>query len=134
MAKAYERPFHPIELEDSELKKFALRPMMEQLRREESLAESGRASLTLVHGPGLTTVLTVARKGTTFEEHEAGGPTLFFVLTGQLYVAPVNQRGVLLAEGDAFALGPDLRHVLEVRSECAFLTVIGEQPSPDVGT
>jgi quercetin dioxygenase-like cupin family protein len=132
MTTAYERPFHPIDLENSELRKFALRAMVAQLETEESLHESGRASLTLVHGPGLTVVLTAARTRTTFEEHQAAGPTLFIVLTGSLAVMPAGQPALALTEGDAFALGPDVRHTLEARSNCAFLTIIGEQSSSDV--
>ena len=127
MSPAYDRPFQPIELEDSERRKFAVRPILAQLRGEKSLAESGRASLTLVHGPGLTAVLTVARAGALFEEHQAAGPTLFLVVSGELSVAPLGGAAVLLAEDDMFALGPDVRHVVEARSECAFFTIIGEQ-------
>ena len=127
MSKAYGRPFQPVELEDSERKKFSIRPMLDQLRREKTLAESGRASLTLVHGPGLTAVLTVARAGTVFDEHQAAGPTLFLVVSGELSVSPVGAAAVRLAEEDAFALGPDVRHVVEALHECAFFTIIGEQ-------
>src|SRR5262245_45944973 len=88
MTSAYGRPFHPLELDDSEVRKFPIRAMLEQLRREDAFAHSGRASLTLVHGPGLTVVLTAARAGAVFEEHEAGGPTVFVVLSGGLSVAP----------------------------------------------
>src|SRR5262245_6677872 len=122
MTSAYDRPFFPIELENSELRKFSLRAMVTQLERELSRNDSGRASLTLVHGPGLTAVLTVARAGTTFEEHQAAGPTLFVVLSGALSVLPVEQQRMALAEGDAFALGPDVRHTLEASSDCSFLT------------
>ena len=83
--------------------------------------ESGRASLTLVHGPGLTVVLTVARPGTVFEPHQAAGPTLLLPLDGQLSIVPLTGGSpVVLAERDAFALGPDVRHVLEVRTDEPF--------------
>lgn len=132
MTTAYGRPFLPVDLDSGELKKFAIRPMLEQLRREDSLSESGRASLTLVHGPGLTGVLTVAQAGTVFEEHEAGGPTLLLILGGTLSVMPAaSQSPIALTEGDAFALGPDVRHVLKVISDCAFLTIIGEQATAE---
>jgi len=101
--------------------------MLEQLLREKSFAESGRASLTLVHGPGLTAVLTVARTGTVFDEHRAAGPTLFLVVTGELSVAPAGEDPVWLTDDDAYALGADVRHVVEARTECAFFTIIGEQ-------
>ena len=128
MTTAYGRPFQPVELEDSERKKFALRPMLDQLGREKSLGESGRASLTLVHGLGLTAVLTTARAGTVFDAHQAAGPTLFLVLSGELAVTAVDEgRSVLLVENDAFALGPEVPHVVEARNACAFLTIIGEQ-------
>lgn len=124
----YERPFRPVELDDSELRKFPIAAMVEQLRGENTLDESGRASLTLVHGPGLTAVLTVARAGTVFEQHQAGGPTVFVLLSGQMSVVPLSNNGpVALTELDAFALGPEVRHVLEVRADAAFLTIIGEQ-------
>ena len=124
----YERPFRPVELDDSELKKFPIAAMLEQLRGEDSVGENGRASLTLVHGPGLTTVLTVARVGTIFEQHQAAGPMLLVVLSGELAVEPLRDGGPIeLSAFDAFALGPDVPHVIEARSDAAFLTIIGEQ-------
>ena len=124
----YQRPFRPVELDDSELRKFPIAAMLEQLRGEDTVAESGRASLTLVHGPGLTAVLTVARVGTVFDQHQAAGPMLLVILSGRLAVEPVTDGGSIeLSAFDAFALGPDAPHVLEARSDAAFLTIIGEQ-------
>jgi hypothetical protein len=42
MTTAYGRPFHPVDLDGGERKKFAIRAMLQQLWREESL--EGRAS------------------------------------------------------------------------------------------
>lgn len=129
MSDVYDRPFHPVELDAAQLERFPTRAMIEQLRREETMESSGRASLTLVHGEGLTAVLTVAAAGTRFDDHQAGGPTFFIVLDGRIAIVPATSHGapVALQHGDAFALGPHVRHVIEAESDCAFFTVIGDQ-------
>lgn len=123
---AYERPYRPIPLADVEMKDFVFRPMIEQLCGEPSLHSSGRAALTLVHGDGLTVVLTVARAGTHYEAHDAAGPTLFVVLAG-LVAVDGGGAHTRVDEGGALALGPRVHHAIDAESDCAFLTIIGEQ-------
>jgi quercetin dioxygenase-like cupin family protein len=130
MDTAYERPFRPVDLTDAETRNFPLPAMRRQLTSEESYGATGRASLTLVHGEGLTAVLTAARPGTRFDEHVAGGPTLFVVLSGRLVIEPATGGSRTLEEGQAFALGPHVRHAMHAAGETMFLTVIGEQ-EPD---
>lgn len=128
MTDAYERPYRPVALNGTELKDFAFQPMMQKLWGEPSLRSSGRAALTLVHGDGLTAVLTVAHAGTHYEAHDAGGPTLYVVLSGSVTVGDGSAGARILVEaGGAVALGPRLRHAIDAESDCAFLTIIGER-------
>jgi quercetin dioxygenase-like cupin family protein len=126
---AVARPFQSLSLEGSALEKLPVAELLDQLRGEDSLSTTGRASLTLIHSRGLTVVLTLSRGGTVFDDHEAGGPTVVVVLRGELHVtaSSAGSEATRLLTGEMFAIGREVRHVLEAQSECAFLTIIGEQ-------
>jgi quercetin dioxygenase-like cupin family protein len=94
--------------------------------KEEAFRKSGRDALTLVHGRDLTAVLTAAKKGTICGEHRNPGPTMILPLSGSLRIsASALGRSLDLRRGSAAAVAPKVPHVIEARSTCAFLTLIG---------
>jgi quercetin dioxygenase-like cupin family protein len=128
MKPAYQRPFQPIHVGPDTFESFGLTPMARQLMREESFRKSGRDALTLVHDRGLTAVLTAAKRGTICGEHRHSGPAMILALSGSLRVsAPGPGKSLDLRSGAAAAVAPRVRHVIEARSNCAFLTLIGQQ-------
>jgi len=128
MTDAYQRPYRPVVLDGAQLKEFAFGPMIEQLHGERAAADGDRSALTLVHGEGLTVVLTVARPGTRCEPHDAAGPTMLLVLSGTIAVGAEGERH-RVEKGGALAIGASVRHEIDAESDCAFLTIIGEQES-----
>ena len=71
MDKAFERPYRPLNVDNSWIESFPLKAMARQLMDEDAFAESGRNALTLVRGNEMTVVLTVIRAGTALHEHRA---------------------------------------------------------------
>lgn len=127
MAQAYERPFRPVELSVESMRSFPLQSMIQQLRSERTYRDAGRDALTLVHGEGLTAVLTVARQGTTCDEHSYPAPTLMLGLLGSLSISSPSDGGERsLREGEVIGMAPNVGHAVTAKSDCAFLTVIGE--------
>ena len=87
MLQTYERPYRPIEIDDGLVKSFPLFAMVEQLRGEEVYLRTGRDALTLIRGQSLTVVLTVARKGTSCDEHHVPHDALIIALDGWITVS-----------------------------------------------
>lgn len=134
MEPTYDRPFEPTSIEADTLRGFPLSEMTEQLKTERAFRDSGRDSLTLVHGPDLTLVLTVVRGGTACDEHRSPGPAAIVVLSGTLVLSgPDTDAFTVLPAGSMVAVGPGLVHVLAAENDAAYLTVIGRQTGMDRG-
>lgn len=127
MEAASARPLDP---EQPALHELPLQELADRLLAEEMYDVSGRASQTLVHGSGLTIVLTTARAGTRFDEHVTTGPTLLVPLAGRLTATSSDgEEGTALAgESRVFTIGANVRVSIDAETDCTFLTIIGEQP------
>jgi quercetin dioxygenase-like cupin family protein len=127
MSDSFERPFHPVELSSRAAKQLPLGSMIDQLRGEESYRNARRNALTLVHDDGLAVVLTVAKGGAVCGEHSSPEPSLVVSLAGQLAIKSTSDEEILLPQGSAGALGPDVHHRLAAVTDCAYLTIIGSR-------
>lgn len=120
----------PLDPDQPSLHELPLQELADRLVAEESFDTSGRASQTLVHGSGLTIVLTTARAGTHFDEHVTTGPTLIVPLSGRLTAVSTDgeECTALAGETRVFTIGANVRISLDAETDCTFVTVIGEQP------
>lgn len=123
-------PVRPLDPDQPALHELPLQELTDRLLAEESFDSSGRASQTLVHGSGLTIVLTTARAGTRFDEHVTTGPTLLVPLSGRLTATSSDGEECTAASADTrvFTIGAAVRVGIEAETDCTFLTIIGEQP------
>jgi quercetin dioxygenase-like cupin family protein len=127
MSDSFERPFHPVELSRRVAKQLPLGSMIDQLRGEESYRNASRNALTLVHDDGLAVVLTVARGGAECADHSSPEPSLVVSLAGELAIKSPSDEEILLPQGSAGTLGPDVHHRLAAVTDCAYLTIIGSR-------
>lgn len=126
--RVYERPFQPIHAGPETFHSFGLNPMVRQLMKEKAFRKSGRDALTLLHDQAVTAVLTAAKKGTVCGEHHHRGRALILALSGSLRLSAPDLNSSLDLRGRSLAtVAPRVRHVIEARSDCAFLTLIGQQ-------
>ncbi len=124
MDKAFERPYRPLNLDDSWIESFPLKAMARQLMDEDAYGESGRNALTLVRGDKMTLVLTVIRAGTALHEHRAPGPATVIPLSGNIRMSGGHEK-MTLEPGSAVSFTPDVLHAVEAVEDSAFLIVIG---------
>ena len=124
MDKAFERPYRPLNVDDSWIESFPLKAMARQLMDEDAFAESGRNALTLVRGDEMTVVLTVIRAGTALHEHRAPGPATVIPLSGNIRMLGGNEK-MPLEPGSAVSFTADVLHAVEAVEDSAFLIVIG---------
>jgi hypothetical protein len=126
MQTAFERPYKPLELTASTLDAFDVRSLAQQLTTEGPFIQHGRNGLTLAQGDPLTIVLTVAKAGKLALENDPPGPAILSVLWGSLSLAPQDgQTSERLGDGQFAAFAADAVHMVEIHSDCAFLTIIG---------
>lgn len=124
MDKAYERPYRPLNFNNSWIESFPLHAMAEQLMGEDAFAESGRNALSLVRGDEMTVVLTVIKSGTALHEHRAPGPATVIPLSGNIRMLGGHEK-MPLEPGSAVSFTPDVLHAVKAVEESAFLIVIG---------
>ena len=125
MLQTYERPYRPIEIDDGLVKSFPLFAMIEQLRGEEVYQRTGRDALTLIRGQSLTVVLTVARKGTSCDEHHIPHDALIIAIDGWITVSsPTRDEALGLHPGSVAALAADVQQTITAQEDSAFLTVL----------
>ena len=124
MGQAYERPFRPIEINDSTVTSFSLLSMAEQLMAEDGIDQVGRSSLSLVRGNDLTVVLIVLKAQAVLHEHTAPGPITVTALSGHLQFSTATESK-LLRTGDAAVCVAHLPHSVKALEDSAFLLVIG---------
>jgi quercetin dioxygenase-like cupin family protein len=123
--QTYERPYRPIELDGGLVTSFPLFSMVEQLRAEDVYERTGRDALTLIHGKSLTVVLTVARKGTSCDEHHVPHDALIIALDGWITIAsPTRDEPLGLHPGSVAALAADVPQTITAQEDSAFLTVL----------
>jgi quercetin dioxygenase-like cupin family protein len=128
MSEAFERPFHPVELSDTNLASFPVQEMAQQLMTEEAFHTSGRNALTLIRGENLTVVLTVLKAGAVLQEHHAPAPVTLLPLCGNLILlADEGRKLTELNTGTAGAFAAHLEHRVEATQDSAFLIVMGGQ-------
>ena len=99
MGEAFHRPYEPIDPAAERVTPFRLDAMAQQLRAESTFQNGDRDALTLVHGDGLTAVLTVAKRGTVCDLHHQPGPSLIVDLSGSLTVHPEDSQPISLEAG-----------------------------------
>ena len=124
MDKAFERPYRPLNVDNSWIESFPLMAMARQLMDEDAFAESGRNALTLVRGNEMTVVLTVIRAGTALHEHRAPGPATVIPLSGNIRMSGGHEK-MPLEPGSAVSFTADVLHAVEAVEDSAFLIVIG---------
>ena len=124
MDKAFERPYRPLNVNNSWIESFPLNAMARQIMDEDAFAESGRNALTLVRGDEMTVVLTVIRAGTALHEHRAPGPATVIPLSGNIRML-AGQEKMPLAPGSALSFTADVLHAVEAVEDSAFLILIG---------
>ncbi len=124
MEKAFERPYRPLNIDNSWIESFPLKAMAGQLMDENAFAESGRNALTLVRGDEMTVVLTVIRAGTALHEHRAPGPATVIPLSGNIRMSGGHEK-MPLEPGSAVSFTADVLHAVEAVEDSAFLIVIG---------
>lgn len=98
---------------------------LERLRRDPAWQEGHRNAITMSKAPGgLRVVLTMLRKGTALQEHQASGPLTLQVLSGSLRFGSGGKSATMWA-GDLVVLGPALGHEVEALEDAAFLLTLG---------
>ena len=126
MKQAYERPFRPTEITDSTVAFFPLLSMVNKLMTEDVLENTGRNSLSLVHGNDLTVVLIVLKDQAVLHEHIAPSPITVTALSGHLeFSATTESNPVRLRTGEAAVCAAHLPHSVKALEDSAFLLVIG---------
>ena len=126
MRQAYERPFRPTEITASTVTSFPLLSMANQLMTEDVLENTGRNSLSLVHGNDLTVVLLVLKDQAVLHEHIAPGPITVTALSGHLEFSTTTESEPLkLRAGEAAVCAAHLPHSVKALEDSAFLLVIG---------
>ncbi len=128
MEKAFTRPFRPTELTGSAVASLSTRAMAEQLMGEDTFAETGRDSLTLIHGPALTVVLVVLGEGATLKEHRAPSAVTLVPLFGRLSLTvPDQSEPVEFTPEMPVAFAAEVPHSVEAAEDSAFLLILGGQ-------
>jgi quercetin dioxygenase-like cupin family protein len=128
MSEAFERPFRPVELNDTTLTSFPVQDMAHQLMTEEAFQTSGRNALTLIRDKSLTVVLTVLKAGGVLQEHHALAPVTLLPLFGNIVLlADEGRKSAELSPGTTGAFSAHLEHRVEATQDSAFLIVMGGQ-------
>jgi quercetin dioxygenase-like cupin family protein len=128
MSEAFERPFRPVELNDTTLTSFPVQDMAHQLMTEEAFQTSGRNALTLIRDKSLTVVLTVLKAGGVLQEHHALAPVTLLPLFGNIVLlADEGRKSTELSPGTTGAFSAHLEHRVEATQDSAFLIVMGGQ-------
>lgn len=128
MSEAFERPFRPVELNDTTLTSFPVQEMAHQLMTEEAFQTSGRNALTLIRDQSLTVVLTVLKAGVVLQEHHASAPVTLLPLFGNIVLlADEGRKSTELSPGTTGAFSAHLEHRVEATQDSAFLIVMGGQ-------
>jgi quercetin dioxygenase-like cupin family protein len=128
MREAFERPFRPVELNDTTLTSLPVQEMAQQLMMEETFQTSGRNALTLIRDKNMTVVLTVLKAGAVLQEHHAPAPVALLPLFGTVVLlADEGRKSVELSPGTTGAFSAYLEHRVEATQDSAFLIVMGGQ-------
>jgi len=128
MSEAFERPFRPVELNDTTLTSFPVQEMAHQLMTEEAFQTSGRNALTLIRDNNLTVVLTVLKAGAVLQEHHAPAPVTLLPLFGNIVLlADEGRKSTELSSGTTGVFSAHLEHRVEATQDSAFLIVMGGQ-------
>ncbi len=114
------RPDRPVVAPVAE---FRLAEQVARLKQEPAWISGSRNAITLVKEPALRVVLTVLKKGARLEEHQAGGPLTFQVLSGSVRLG-VADRGLEVRAGGLIILRSALAHTVEALEESAFLLTL----------
>ena len=110
---------------------FALEPLVEELRGDESYSRGGRAGRTLVKSGALRLTLTVLAAGTDVGTHHAVAPMTLHVLSGRLSYT-VGGEAFAIAAGEFLFFGPG--HAQDIRAEedtALLLTITGDDGQED---
>jgi quercetin dioxygenase-like cupin family protein len=135
MKPAYERPFRPVDLNDSTIRTFATQAMAEQLLNEEAKTGSGVASLALVRSDNLTVVLVAMQAGATLKEHQAPGPVTLVPVYGRMRLfTPPEAMPYILEPGKTAAYAAQVKHSVEAEEDSALLIIIGGKGQAPVET
>jgi len=126
MNPAFERPFRPVEINDSIARSFPLLSMADQLMSEEVIEHTGKNSLTLARGSNMTVVLLVLRDQAVLHEHKAPGPITVTSLKGHIEFSTEGQSVPFsLRAGEAAVCAPHLPHSVKALEDSVFLLMIG---------
>jgi len=105
---------------------FRIDEQVERLKKEPAWRSGSRNAITLTKEPALRVVLTVLRKGTRLEEHQARGPLTFQVLSGSVRFKAAG-RSLEMGPGELLALESALGHQVEALEDSAFLLTLVEK-------
>ena len=124
MKTAYNRPYKPVDLNISQIEGFPLNAMIEQLMKEADSASSGRASLTLARGAGMTVVLVCMKAERTLDEHSAPATATVVTLGGNILFTS-SSKDLTLTQGESVTFTSDVKHSVHANEDSSFLIIIG---------
>jgi len=102
---------------------FDLARQLEELRRDEAYARSGRAGRTLTKSGRLRVTLVALRSGVEVGTHQADSPMTLHVLEGGLRFRADGEDHEL-AQGQLLYFGPGDAHDIRATAETAFLLTL----------
>jgi quercetin dioxygenase-like cupin family protein len=105
---------------------FPLAEQIEELRREEPYARSGRAGRTLAKSGDFRVVLVAMADGNVVGTHQAHGPMTIHLLRGHLRYR-VDGEEHALSEGEVLFFGPAAAHDITADADSALLLTLSQE-------